>query len=267
MTHADQMDKPGSNGEHALQERFGTLRRAAAFYDHQMLDHLNPLMLDYLTRQEMAFIATSDAAGECDCSFRAGPPGFVRALDERTVIYPEFRGNGVLGSLGNMEENPHVGILFVDFYESAVGLHVNGRAQLVEDASLRALWPVIDRDGSHALPEGVAGGRGVPERWVLVRVEEAYIHCSKNIPLMSRVDKDAAWASGEKPRSGGDFFRAKHSTRPWAGTRPELPSAREEPVPAGAGNAAGQVPPQRSVAPAPAPAVPWTAWLEQGPTS
>ncbi len=144
--HADQMDKPGSNGEHALQERFGTLRRAAAFYDHQMLDHLNPLMLDYLTRQEMAFIATSDAAGECDCSFRAGPPGFVRALDERTVIYPEFRGNGVLGSLGNMEENPHVGILFVDFYESAVGLHVNGRAQLVEDASLRALWPVIDRE-------------------------------------------------------------------------------------------------------------------------
>src|SRR4051794_9660643 len=106
---------PGSAGEHALQDRYNTARRAAAFYDNQMLDHLNEQMVEFIARQEMAFIATSDANGECDASFRSGQAGFIRVLDPKTVIYPEYRGNGVMASLGNLSENGHVGILFVDF--------------------------------------------------------------------------------------------------------------------------------------------------------
>ena len=68
------MGRPGSRGEHALQQHFGTQARAAAFYQHQMLDHLNAEMCAFIARQEMVFIATADSHGECDCSFRAGLP-------------------------------------------------------------------------------------------------------------------------------------------------------------------------------------------------
>jgi predicted pyridoxine 5'-phosphate oxidase superfamily flavin-nucleotide-binding protein len=63
----------------------------------------------------MVWIATADAHGACDCSFRAGPPGFVQVLGDRTVLYPEYRGNEVMASLGNIAENPHVGMVFLDF--------------------------------------------------------------------------------------------------------------------------------------------------------
>src|SRR5580700_10519229 len=88
-------------------------------------------MIDFIGRMEMAFIATSDAAGECDCSFRAGKAGFIRVLDERTIAYPELRGNGVMASLGNIVENPHVGIFMIDFAQDLIGLHVNGTAEIV----------------------------------------------------------------------------------------------------------------------------------------
>jgi hypothetical protein len=57
----------------------------------------------------------------------------VRVLDEGHLAYPEYRGNGVLASLGNISENPHVGLLMIDFVRDLIGLHVNGRAQIVED--------------------------------------------------------------------------------------------------------------------------------------
>jgi predicted pyridoxine 5'-phosphate oxidase superfamily flavin-nucleotide-binding protein len=101
-----------------------------------MLNHLNPLMCAFIARQELVFIATADAHGACDCSLRAGLPGFVRVLDAQTLIYPEYRGNGVLASLGNISENPHIGMIFVDFFESTVGLHVNGKAEIMENAAL-----------------------------------------------------------------------------------------------------------------------------------
>src|ERR687889_1942026 len=157
--------KPGSGGEHELQERFGTFKRAAAFYDKQMLDHLNPLMREYIAEQEMVFVATADEHGEADASFRAGPPGFVRVLDDRTVMYPEYRGNGVMASLGNIAENGHVGLLFVDFFRSTVGLHVNGRARIVENHAVTAFAAILERmAGVEAPPDQVEGQKKTPER-------------------------------------------------------------------------------------------------------
>lgn len=223
---ADPTSLPGSAGEHALQDRLGMSRRAAAFYNKQMLDHLNPLMLEYLSTQEMAFIATSDANGECDCSFRAGPPGFMRALDERTVIYAELRGNGVMASMGNMAENPNIGILFVDFYDSTIGLHINGHARVVDDEAVRAFGPLLERFDPtlFELPEGAKAA----EQWVVVHVEEAYIHCSKHIPLVAKLDKDIHWATDDNVRKGGDYFKAKHSSRPWVADEPVTAQAVEQ---------------------------------------
>ena len=199
---------PGSEGEHELQEKWNTTPRAQAFYRHQVLDYLNPSMQAFVIKQEMMFVGTADKHGEADTSFRAGLPGFVRVLDEKTLAYPEYRGNGVLSSLGNISENPHVGLLFVDFSEK-IGLHVNGRANIVEN----------DEFQRHAAASGPvredvapATGRG-PERWVMVTVVEAYIHCSKHIPRMQKIDEKIHWGTDDVRAKGGDYFRAKTSSR------------------------------------------------------
>ena len=206
------MAEPGSRGEHALQERFGTQERAAAFYHNQMLDHLNAAMRAFMARQAMVFIATADAHGACDCSLRAGLPGFVGVLDAKTVLYPEYRGNGVLASLGNIAENPHIGMFFVDFFQGTVGLHINGTAQILGNDAVLLCRP----DVPEAIRQDIAvvGGRK-PERWVMVEVEEAYIHCSKHIPLLQRVEKTIRWGTDDPACKGGDYFQAKQSPRPW----------------------------------------------------
>ena len=224
MTNAG-TGRPGSHGEHDLQARTGNAKRAKAFYDNQVLDHLTPLMREFMSRMRMAFIATSDAHGDCDSSFRAGPPGFIRVLDEKTVCWPEYKGNGVMASMGNMTENPHVGLLFVDFFETAVGLHVNGRASIVENAAMDAFAPLLDRiefsTPAHVAPEA----KKTPERWVVVHVDEAYIHCSKHVPFLKWADDEEALQLG---RRAGDVFKAKDGDRAWLTPACEVP----EPVPA-----------------------------------
>ena len=193
---------PGSAGEHRMQERWDAADRARSFYDKQMIDHLNPRMREFLARQQMMFVSTADGRGECDCSFRSGEPGFVQVLDERTLVYPELRGNGVYASLGNISENPHIGLLFVDFFDDLVGLHINGAARVREHEDLLA-----DERVTVALLEAltVQGGRRA-ERWVEVEVHEAYIHCSKHIPLLTRLDRKLDWGTDDPTRKGGDYF-------------------------------------------------------------
>ncbi|WP_190108124.1 pyridoxamine 5'-phosphate oxidase family protein [Streptomyces cinnamoneus] len=200
---------PGTEGEHRLQQRLGTSGRAARFYGEQVLSHVNARMREFVARQEMFFLATADGRGGCDNTFRAGPPGFLQVLDDRTLAYPEYRGNGVLASLGNIEENPHVGILMIDFFRDRIGLHVNGRARVVDDADLRAVHPGLPVDG---LP-----GRR-PVVWVEIAVEEAYIHCAKHIPHLRKVSREPgrddgrAWGTDDTRRKGGDFFGAAAGT-------------------------------------------------------
>jgi predicted pyridoxine 5'-phosphate oxidase superfamily flavin-nucleotide-binding protein len=170
-----------NDGERQLQDHLGTRERADTFYARQVLTRLNEPMRRFVERQQMMFLATADANGVCDNTFRAGPPGFVRVLDDQRLTWPEYRGNGVLASLGNVTENPHVGLLFIDF-EDTIGLHVNGTAELVENPGL----PVDPVPGRRA------------SLWVACRVEEAYIHCAKHIPRMVPL-----------PRTGG--VRSKKS--------------------------------------------------------
>jgi predicted pyridoxine 5'-phosphate oxidase superfamily flavin-nucleotide-binding protein len=195
---------PGSRGEHQLQERSATTERARSFYGRQVLDHLNVKMREFITRQEMVFVSTSDATGECDCSFRAGPGGFVQVIDDRSLAYPEYRGNGVMASMGNITENGHVGLLFIDFFADIIGLHVNGRATLVENDEVLAR-----PDVPAAMHEAGSARNGRrPERWVWITVEEAYIHCSKHIPWLEKRDKRIYWGTDDARKKGGDYFGA-----------------------------------------------------------
>jgi uncharacterized protein len=212
ITEENSIKLPGSSGEHLAQAKFGTTRRAFAFYNRQVLNYLNPLMCEFIGQQELLFIATSDAHGECDCSLRAGAPGFVKVLNEKTVAYPEYRGNGVMASVGNILENPHIGMIFIDFFRHTVGLHVNGKASIVENEALRDRSDV----SLEIIQESrIRGGRS-PERWIFVEVEEAYIHCSKHIPLLQKLDKKIHWGTDDVQHKGGDAFKAKDCPRPWS---------------------------------------------------
>jgi predicted pyridoxine 5'-phosphate oxidase superfamily flavin-nucleotide-binding protein len=194
---------PGSEGEHHLQAKYGTTQRALRFYDKQVLNYLSPVMKEFIARQEVLFIATSDKHGDCDCSFRFGKPGFVRPLNDKYLVYPEYRGNGVMASQGNITENPHIGMIFVDFFVSMVGLHVNGKAKLVEHEDLMKFRKDLPKD---IIDEMNAEGKHRPERWIMVEIEEAYIHCSKHIPLLKKAEKDITWGTDDDALKRTDFF-------------------------------------------------------------
>jgi uncharacterized protein len=190
----------GSEGERILQQRLGTTERAEQFYQNQVVDYLTPAMQQFIQRVEMAFIATSDPEGECDCSFRAGEAGFIRIIDERTIAYPELRGNGVMASLGNMLRNPHIGIFMADFSRDLIGLHVNGDARIVPPARMLEFNIEISESEN-------AGRR--PVQWVLIHVTEAYIHCSKHIPLLVPQSRVRHWGTDNPRHKGGDYFGVK----------------------------------------------------------
>ena len=193
----------GSEGERILQKKVGSENKASAFYDKQMLDYLNPYMRKFILKREMVFIATADSKGECDCSFRVGKQGFVRILNEKMLLCPEYRGNGVMASMGNILENSHIGMTFIDFFETTIGLHVNGKAKIVENDELLA-DKTLDGVANSIQEEGTA-----PERWILITVEEAYIHCSKHIPHLKKLDKKIHWGTDKETHKGGDFFKAE----------------------------------------------------------
>ena len=172
--------------EKDLQRQYGSTTRAKNFYKNQMLDHLNDRMIRFIAEMEMLFISTADRDGNCDSSIRVGKRGFLKVVDPGHIAYPEYRGNGVYASLGNIAENPHIGLLMVDFYKTTIGLHINGTATIVEHI-----------DG---LQDPYA------ERWVKVAIDEAYIQCSKHIPRMVRSNKPISWNTDDEKLKGGDYF-------------------------------------------------------------
>lgn len=95
---------------------------------------------EFIQRCPMFFIATADAAGRPDCSYKGGLPGFVRVIDDRTLGIPDYDGNGMYRTWGNVLVNPHVGLLFLDF-ERPKRLRVNGVARVSEDDPLLGEFP------------------------------------------------------------------------------------------------------------------------------
>lgn len=187
----------GSEGEKKLQELYGTTKKANSFYDNQMIDHINDRMKEFIANQGMMFISTADSKGNCDSSFRAGEKGFIKVVDEKTLLYPEYSGNGVMASLGNISENPHIGLLLIDFFEHQIGLHINGSAAIVENEQFLMIDDVDSSffDNAKHIEK--------PLRWVKIHVHEAYMHCSKMIPKLSTIEN----ASNEKKH--GDYFKTK----------------------------------------------------------
>jgi len=152
----------------------------------KVADRLNDLTRQFVDRSPFVLLATSAPDGSCDVSPRGDPPGFVRVLDEQTILLPERPGNRLADSLRNIVRNPHVGLLFVI---PGVGdtLRVNGRASIVTDDDL--------------LAESAVAGK-VPKLALLVEIEDVFTHCSKAFLRAELWDPSRHVDRSELPSSG-----------------------------------------------------------------
>jgi predicted pyridoxine 5'-phosphate oxidase superfamily flavin-nucleotide-binding protein len=136
---------PGSNGPDAPMYHEGMRVLQDASGTRRLADRLQQLTLHaafsdedraFIEAAPMFFLATADPRGQPDCSYKGGLPGFVRVVAPDTLAFPDYDGNGMFRSLGNVLANPAVGMLFIDF-ASPKRLRVNGQASVsAEDALL-----------------------------------------------------------------------------------------------------------------------------------
>lgn len=125
--------------QRSLQDRFDT-RRLADRLAETTKAVIGPGHKAFIERRDMFFLATADSEGWPQSSYKGGEPGFVRVLDETTLAFPSYDGNGMYLSAGNVLVNPRVGLLFVDF-EVGTRLRLNGVASTDEDDPLVATYP------------------------------------------------------------------------------------------------------------------------------
>jgi len=125
------------DGNRSFQDRFDMRRLADRIEERIVHDSIDEDDRAFIEARDMFFLATADADGAPQCSYKGGEPGFVRVLDEHTIAFPSFDGNGMYLSLANLTENPRVGLLFVDF-EGQKRLRLNGSASIDEADPLLA---------------------------------------------------------------------------------------------------------------------------------
>ncbi|MEH3146676.1 MAG: pyridoxamine 5'-phosphate oxidase family protein [Methylobacterium frigidaeris] len=166
-------DPLGHDGERTMRRHLpGRFRWDDDALTGMMRPGLSAGLARFIEARPFFFIATASAAGHCDASFRghehdaAGEPlPALRVLDPSRLVFPDFSGNGLYNSLGNIVSNPQIGMLFVDF-ERRRRARVNGRAAVVAaDPEIRAIWPLA-------------------QAAVLVNVEQAFGNCPARIPRL-----------------------------------------------------------------------------------
>jgi predicted pyridoxine 5'-phosphate oxidase superfamily flavin-nucleotide-binding protein len=159
-------------GSRSLQDRFDTRRLA----DRLEQKFLSRPVIDgddraFIERMDMFFLATADADGRPQCSYKGGDPGFVRVIDESTVAFPNYDGNGMYLSVGNLLQNPHVGMLFIDFVSARPArLRLNGIAGVNDDDELLDRYP-----GAQLI--------------VRVRATQVFPNCPRYVHRMAAVER------------------------------------------------------------------------------
>jgi PPOX class probable FMN-dependent enzyme len=152
----------------------------------KLADHLNDLTRQFVERSPFVCIATGRPDGGLDVSPRGDPAGFVRVLDERTLLLPDRPGNRLADTMTNLLVDPRVALLFLI---PGVGdsFRVNGRGRIVEDAEL--------------LEASAVDGK-VPKLGIVVEIEEAYTQCSKALIRSDLWNPERHIARADLPSSG-----------------------------------------------------------------
>jgi uncharacterized protein len=127
-------------GSRQLQDTFGTRALADRLEDVKLRTAFNDADRAFIESMDMLFLATADEQGHPQCSYKGGDPGFVRVVGERQLAIPNYDGNGMYLSWGNVGVNPHVGLLFIDFTAQR-RMRVNGTASINPRDALLASFP------------------------------------------------------------------------------------------------------------------------------
>lgn len=191
-------------GNRKLQDQFDTRRLADRLDEAVVKDHIDANDRAFIERMDMFFIATVDASGHANCSYKGGEPGFVRVLDAHTIAFPNFDGNGMYLSMGNVLATRQVGLLFIDF-ENRWRMRLNGEATIDAADPLMAEYP---------------------EAQFIVRVQarEVFPNCPRYIHKMKLVER-----SRFVPKDACETPVPSWKTGDWvADVLPEADAARDE---------------------------------------
>src|SRR3990170_2250019 len=156
-------------GNRTLQDRFDTRRLADRLDEAIVGDWIGANDRTFIEMCDMFFLATADEQGRPNCSYKGGDPGFVRVVDEQTIAWPNYDGNGMYLSMGNLLRNPQVGLLFINF-EFGHRMRLNGEASVDEEDPLMAEHPEA-------------------QFIVRVRAREVFPNCPRYIHKMKLVER------------------------------------------------------------------------------
>jgi predicted pyridoxine 5'-phosphate oxidase superfamily flavin-nucleotide-binding protein len=158
-----------SKGAREIQDRFDTRRLADVIGSRTVHEVITEGDRNFIERMDMFFIASEGANGMLDCSYKGGEPGFVKVLDETTVAFPNYDGNGQYMTTGNILETGRVGMLFVDF-QNQWRMRLNGTASIDFDDPLKEEWPEA-------------------QFVVRVKAQEVFPNCPRYIHRMEMVER------------------------------------------------------------------------------
>jgi predicted pyridoxine 5'-phosphate oxidase superfamily flavin-nucleotide-binding protein len=168
-------------GNRALQDAFGSRALADRLEEKLRRDRFTEGDAAFIGAQAFFFLATADGDGRPDCSFKGGPPGFARVVAPDLLVFPDYDGNGMFKSLGNIAANPYVGLLFIAMGEKPGRLRVNGRAEVARDDPMMASFA-----GAQLL--------------VKVRPVDIFPNCPRYIPQMAMTEASPyVPAAGQAP--------------------------------------------------------------------
>lgn len=151
----------------ALQDHMETEKLAEAVAASIVVTELAPEHIGFIESRDMFFLSTVDHRGYPTCSYKGGSVGFVKSFDSKTLVFPSYDGNGMFLSMGNINLNAKVGLLFIDF-ETPHRVRVHGDAKVEIDSPLLEAFPGA-------------------ELMVSVRISEAFVNCPRYIHRYQRL--------------------------------------------------------------------------------
>ncbi len=196
------------DGNRQLQDEFSSRRISDRLEEKLTRTAFTPDDRAYIESASYFFIATADAEGRPDCSFKGGPPGFVRVTGDAELAFPDYDGNGMFKSLGNLLVNPDVGLLFIAMHGKPKRLRVNGAASISRDDPLLA-----ETLGAQLI--------------VRVRARAIFPNCPRYIPSMQLIaPSDYVPKAGCDPlepawKGFADFKDVVHPRQPMARKGPD----------------------------------------------
>jgi predicted pyridoxine 5'-phosphate oxidase superfamily flavin-nucleotide-binding protein len=140
-------------GNRQLQDRFDSRRISDRLEEKLTRTAFSDDDKTFIESVPYFFLATADAQGRPDCSFKGGMPGFVRVTGLSEIAFPDYDGNGMFKSLGNLLVNPNVGLLFIAMHDKPKRLRVNGEARISDADPLLGTTADRARGGARHLPQ------------------------------------------------------------------------------------------------------------------